>query len=267
MARHLSGLEAAATSLAARLTNLGEAVAKVEARSDSAKTEIDQIVSDFRKQYGEFQSAIRSQFDSALKEMQQAFADAETAHRTTHEAQTKAYQASAEQQLAMLKERNAEAEKIVESIGTTGLTGNYKRIAEAESKAANWMRTLSIIFMTAGLIAIGSALYGYNASHDLQASILRIVLGLAFAAPAAYVAYESARHRANEIRARKVELELAALGPFMVKMPELKQIEVREKLVERFFGQPLVEPKIDLPPSVLTALTDALQTVSKFIPK
>ena len=54
--------------------------------------------------------------------------------------------------------------------------------------------------------------------------------------PATYAARESNKHRRLEILNRKAELELAAINPFIELLPENKKQEIKEKLVEKYFG-------------------------------
>jgi hypothetical protein len=79
--------------------------------------------------------------------------------------------------------------------------------------------------------------------HAWSAAI-RLLYAIAVTAPAWYAAKESARHRSNADSARRTELELASLGPFIELMPEEKKIAIREALVEKYFGNGTVPHEV-----------------------
>ena len=66
---------------------------------------------------------------------------------------------------------------------------------------------------------------------------IRISLGLAFLVPGIYCAKESNRHWDSEKKNRRIALELAALGPFLVKLDEPKRKEIIEKMAGEYFGR------------------------------
>ena len=67
-------------------------------------------------------------------------------------------------------------------------------------------------------------------------SIIRIVAAAALSYPATYAANESSKHRKQENYNRKIELELASINPFIEILAETKKQEIKEKLVEKYFG-------------------------------
>lgn len=263
-----------------------------QGRIDKLSSDIDIIVSNFRSQYGEFQSLLRKEFDESQRAIRADIDEAISALRATAEGMKTAFNEN--QRLMRLEFDTAvknqkdelaasttgmtelgdtlvkslegyktDAERIMEAIGNTGLTGNYQKIARSEKKVADFMRWGSLLLMLIGLGVVGWALYQHEVAPNLEGAILRIAFGLAFSAPAAYLSFESAKHRRNEMRAQKAELELAALGPFLSKMPDEKQLAIREKLVEKFFGQPLVDGKVDMPPGLLTVVNKLIDKLPK----
>jgi len=172
--------------------------------------------------------------------------------------QFNAFQQKAQSEAAaiieLLEGRRAEAAKIVQVVGNIGATGNYQLIADREQRAANTWR-----WITLGLFGVGIAValstflkfWSLPMSPDNAASVaLRLLYAIVITAPAWYTARESARHRTTADHARRVELELASIGPFIELLPEDKKIEIRGKLVEAYFGkssQPHdVQPPVDM---------------------
>ncbi|MCG9899084.1 MAG: hypothetical protein MH132_03705 [Hydrotalea sp.] len=130
-----------------------------------------------------------------------------------------------------------EAKKIVNVIGNVGVTGNYQLIANEHKKAANLWRWITIAFMSAfsGLL-IWTIIDLSSEGFDWLKSLIRIIAAAALSYPATYAARESTRHRKLETINRTAELELASLSPFIELMPETKQQAIREKLVDKYFG-------------------------------
>ena len=140
----------------------------------------------------------------------------------------------------IIKELNtklAEAKKIVNVIGNVGVTGNYQLIANEHKETANRWRWITILFMAAfsGLL-IWTIVDLSNDGFDWLKSLIRIVAAAALSYPATYAARESSRHRKLETINRTAELELASLSPFIELLPTEKQQAIREKLVEKYFG-------------------------------
>lgn len=130
-----------------------------------------------------------------------------------------------------------EAKKIVNVIGNVGVTGNYQIIANEHKKAANLWRWITIAFMAAfsGLL-IWTIIDLSSEGFDWLKSLIRIIAAAALSYPATYAARESTRHRKLETINRTAELELASLSPFIELMPDAKQQAIREKLVDKYFG-------------------------------
>jgi hypothetical protein len=130
-----------------------------------------------------------------------------------------------------------EAKKIVNVIGNVGVTGNYQLIANEHKKTANLWRWITIAFMAAfsGLL-IWTIIDLSSQGFDWLKSLIRIIAAAALSYPATYAARESTRHRKLETINRTAELELASLSPFIELMPDAKQQAIREKLVDKYFG-------------------------------
>ena len=67
-------------------------------------------------------------------------------------------------------------------------------------------------------------------------SLIRLIAAAALSYPATYAARESSKHRRLETINRNAELELASINPFIEILPEAKKQAIKEKLVEKYFG-------------------------------
>ena len=231
----------------ARLESLTETVSKQKAEAAAAVAIVQQ-------QYAEKEAERIAAFEAMLKQLRgdfdqmQAKAEAEQGVRLT------ALQASQDQ-----------AAKIVQVVGNIGVTGNYQKIANAESQQANLWRRVTIAFFCAG-IAIAAATFWkfWNqpfSPENAWSVLIRLMYALAITAPAWYTARESARHRTNADRARQTELELASLGPFIELMPDDKKNQIREELTKRYFGNQIAEHTVEQPVNMKEVREFALELV------
>jgi hypothetical protein len=151
--------------------------------------------------------------------------------------------AAAGQRLADLDDQRDRAAKIVQVVGNIGVTGNYQRIANDESAAADVWRWITIGIFVVGIVFASVTFYWFLdeplTRETLWSVLVRLLYAIAVTAPAWYSARESARHRSNADRARQTELELASIGPFIELLPESKKIEIKEGLTKAYFGRPV----------------------------
>lgn len=139
--------------------------------------------------------------------------------------------------LEKLKIKETEASNLLNVIGNIGVTGNYQKVANAHQYSANLFRYISFGIMIVLSILLICAIWDIKSeSFDWHRAIIRILVSTIFIYPAAYAAKESAKHRKLENYNRKAELELASINPFIELLSDQKKQEIKEKLVDKFFG-------------------------------
>ena len=130
-----------------------------------------------------------------------------------------------------------EAKKIVNVVGNVGVTGNYQIVANQHKKTADFWRLVAVIFMT---LLSGILIYTIwdisGENFDWTKSLIRVLAAAALSYPATYAARESSKHRKLETMNRPAELELASINPFIEILDDTKKQEIKEKLVEKYFG-------------------------------
>jgi len=130
-----------------------------------------------------------------------------------------------------------EAKKIVGVIGDVSVTGNYQQVANNNKKTADIFRIVAISLMVSLSALLIFSIWDISSKgFDWTKSLVRIIAAAALSYPATYAARESSKHRRLEIINRTAELELAAINPFIELLPENKKQEIKEKLVEKYFG-------------------------------
>ena len=131
---------------------------------------------------------------------------------------------------------NKEAEKIIGLISMKGLAQGYQKIANDEGKEALFWNIGSIASMIA-VITLGIIfLLMHEGVFDWTTLISRMILTGIGLTLFTYCAKQATNHRDEERRNRKIELELASLDPYLKDFDSAKQKQVKETLVNKYFG-------------------------------
>jgi len=161
---------------------------------------------------------------------------------------------------------------MIQSVGDVLITGTYNKRAKDEYRLSNLFR-----WITVGLFSIGITIVISNFLIHLRhwwigddyvesswALVTRLLTALVVALPAIYTARESARHRTNGDQATQRELELSTLGPFIELMPVDGKNAIRDRLTDRYFGNPIEPHKIESPLDS-ESISKIAEAVSKLI--
>ncbi|MCP4614571.1 MAG: hypothetical protein GY845_38310 [Planctomycetes bacterium] len=137
-----------------------------------------------------------------------------------------------------LENLKADAEKLVNVISNTGMIGGYQRIANDEHRSALFWRVFTVGSM---LGLIGFAIMAFFATEDGDTDwgtvITRIFVAATFGILAAFCARQASQHWEAERKNRKMELELASIDPYLIKLPEEIRHSIKQDLAVRLFGQ------------------------------
>lgn len=211
-------------------------------------TEITNLTSTYQTDYNNIKATANQSFETDRKTFRseitsdrntfrtEVTADRETFRREINDKIT-AVETKTNDTVNIIDTKLEEAKRLVNVIGNVGVTGNYQNIANEHKRTANFWRYAAIGFMT---ILSGLLIYAIwdvsSANYDWVKSLIRVIAAAALSYPATYAARESSKHRKLENLNRKLELELAALTPFIEMLDELKKKEIKAELVKRYFG-------------------------------
>ncbi len=194
--------------------------------NETFKTNFENIKSTATQNYEQDRSTFRNEFDETVELLNK---EVETLKNSID--------SGTDDLVAKLEAKLEEAKKIVGVVSDKAVTGNYQNVANDNKKTADTFRWIAI-----GLMLVLSGLLIYTIwdisgdSFDWTKSLIRILSAAALSYPATYAARESSKHRRLESLNRKAELELTAIGPFIELLPDEKKQEIKEKLVEKYFG-------------------------------
>lgn len=139
--------------------------------------------------------------------------------------------------IVSLKQKQEEASRLVDVIGNTGVAGSFRRTANYHQITSNRLRSLAIILMLLLSIFMLCTIYDLSDSNFIwQKSVLRILGASILIYPASYLARESEKHRKIENINRRLEIELAAINPFIEMLDDAKKQEIKVSLVDKYFG-------------------------------
>lgn len=225
------------TSLKDELGRIDQELTRLANLLTTKEKEIQNLNSNFQTEFTNIKLTATNSYELDRKSYKSDFENDREQFRTELNEEKERFVDSSNAIIEELNTKLSEAQKLVNVIGNVGATGNFQLIANYHKKSANIWRYVAIGFM-----AILSALLIYTIwdlsvnNVDWLKSLTRIIAAGVLSYPATYAATESNKHRRQENYNRKIELELAAINPFIEILDESKKQLIKEKLVEKYFG-------------------------------
>lgn len=260
-------LESLSTELEANKTELK----RISTLLEQKETEIQNLNSNFQTEFTNIKSTAKQNYDSDRKTFRTEFDSLKQTINTEIEEIKQNIDSDTSELIEKLDKKLEEAKKIVGVIGDVSVTGNYQQVANENKRTADIFRIVAIILM---LTLSGLLIYTIwdisGSSFDWTKSLIRILAAAALSYPATYAARESNKHRRLEILNRKAELELSAINPFIELLPENKKQEIKEKLVEKYFGNNsnmLVDADNQKEDDSVSAVDRLLKTILPYLTK
>lgn len=260
MEQTLRGLLEHERTLTTQLSNLQEASAATNAEVTAQKARLDTAIAEYQTQFSAAEAARQKQATDALsthtQRLDQTLADAQKHLQDTtqdvgkrldtilQDASTKATQqrdtlaGTAQQALDSLDEMRQKAENLLHVIGSTGMAGEYQKVANTARKTTLVWQAFAAIAMV-GLITF--AILTYTATQGEETIqwggvAARAFVTLTFGIVAAYAARQGDRYSDVEVRNRKYQLELSSLDPYLANLPQDTQHEVKVEIAQKLFG-------------------------------
>lgn len=229
-----------------------QAQAELSALQNRGQTDFNQVIADARTALQEqttaakalvadTQSDVTKRADELLASTEERFSGELTKLNSGVDEALNATAEKTQSHMQRMEELLAQAVETVGAIGSTGMSAGYKIVAEREEEQAGRMRWAAIIsLILAVAAAIVFAVIESNGSHAWNVSLAKSLVTVPLLLLAAYTARESSRHRTQATAARQVELQLASIGSYLVDLEPAEQQKVKERLADRFFGDPRI---------------------------
>ncbi|OZM58362.1 hypothetical protein CIB95_01975 [Lottiidibacillus patelloidae] len=257
-AQHLSNLEKEVTESKSTFIKNKKLLIELSESINSQKQRIDTIISDFQDKFLNGQSERNEKTEQLIKntkeELNNSFHDFEEklanqilVQKELFEDQLQNQKSVFEDAVAKLNkkmqdeynsinEMNKEAEKILGLMSMKGLAHGYQKIANTEARKAFTWNLFSIATLVF-LLSFGVK-FIINSASELNWTVLVsrfIITGIGLTL-FTYCAKQAGNHRNEERKNRKIELELASLDPYLKDLDTEKQKDVKESLVNKYFG-------------------------------
>lgn len=261
----LKGILEREKALSAQLAKLQEASSATTTEVTAQKGRLDMAIAEYQAQFSASEATRQQQATDALKahtqRLDQALGEAQKRLQDStqdlskrldamlQEATTKAAQqrdtldSSADQTLDDLANMRQKAENLLHVIGSTGMAGEYQKVANAARMATITWQGIAAVAMV-GLVVF--AILTYTATQAAETIrwggvAARAFVTLTFGIMAAYAARQGDRYSDNEIRNRKYQLELSSLDPYLANLPEETQHKVKVDIAMKLFGNASLE--------------------------
>lgn len=242
----LKKLSADVQATATRLENLDKTIETQKARLDTAIADFQKQFSDTqesrRKEIEQTETNFKAQFEQFKEKINSEIEQLQNIQKSTLETLSQNLNTTADQIITDMENKKDSAAKALDVSTNVAVTGGYGKYASHEKIAAEVLRGIALVFM-------GGLVFGAYKTIQLAMSAetidwkilsLRTITTLTLALPAFYAVRESNKHRATEQRYRKMQLELAAIDPYLELLDKEKREQIKLKLSERFFAQPEV---------------------------
>ena len=235
----------------ASTTNLNELKVSI----DTEKQRLDTFAVSYQSQMAEDQKSfiamsekLKESFATTQEERKNSFNEQiENAKKQQKEIddaaneQRKSFQNSGEQLIkeydAKFNEFEKQVENIVGIVNTNMFSYKYKEVADDAHKRARFWHGVAIALMLAvSVFAVYAFIISANADTSWVKLVAKIFATTTLVTGAAYAARQASKQEKVERYARKIEMELVAIDPFIASMDEERRSTIKEEISRKIFG-------------------------------
>ena len=183
----------------------------------------------------------KSRLDKALTNQQQLFADQQRDREKEWLDWAQQGDARLEAHMTRMAEYEEQSRKVLSAVGVNSTATDYGEYANKQADVADRWRVGAVVALSvaaaAFLGAAAASFFGLGTDLDWWQVVFQKVGAPAGAAAVGwFLARESGQHRAQERRARQVQLTLTALEPFIANLPVEDQQSIRADTARMVFG-------------------------------
>lgn len=233
-----------------RLEELSNKITQEQQRLDSFATSYQQQMSDDKESFLNFKSELNQQFagekkswddsiSSLITEGKNLQGDFVTSTKEQFEKIEKEKNEIIDNYKASFSHYEEEVEKLVGIISANTFSSKYREVADdAKNRAFKW----HIIAVVAMICVALFAVYAFMCTTTNDTSWVKLAAKIfatgTLATIAAYAVSEANKQGKVERYARKIEMELVAIDPFIESLDEEKKTEIKKSVAEKIFNQP-----------------------------
>lgn len=233
------------SSLQQKISDINNKITQIQQTVSQQQNQVNQLTTNYTKQFEEQ----KQKFNQGIEET------------------SKQYKSKCDNLIEEISKNLEEARKLVNVIGNIGVSGDYQKTAEYHKKQANLWRWIAIGFMVVSVVYLGITVFTIS-KYDWHISLLRILSTALFIYPAQYAASQSNKHREQEFFNKKMELDLAAINPFIELFDEKKKQDIKEKLVDKYFTNYVAQKsETEIPVPIFEKIFDQIKNLLTIIKK
>lgn len=241
----------------------GEAASETAQALKDQRTFLDETVTDFRQDIekarveltslsGEIEAkksqiaAQVSRLDSILNEQSSTFADKLSGWKNDSDVGAASLVESGQKYLDALTEMESQSRNLVDATSRHTITAQYGDYAKRQESAASFW-SLGAVVAAVGAFAYLAFLLAFVHDVSVPETVLKATISSLVVVGAGYMGHEAAGHRRESRDARRLQLDLNALDPFLTKLDEREANDLRREFAQKIFGRPLANNRTQKP--------------------
>lgn len=249
---------------------IGKAIAAARSSSVEADNQLqkvvqakDEAITTLTQQLDELKASIASEkadvsaqaarLDTALTTNNTAFTTKMTDWQATLDTGLQDAKAAVKQQLldsadqakthvGQLEDLEKQSRNLVEATARNSISTEYGTHAKQQSQAATIWSVCAVSLAVAGLVALFVMVNGIK-EMTVPEAIWKTSVSALTLAIATYMGREASGHRKEARDAKRTQLDLNALEPFLANMDEETAHDLREQFAKQIFSRPLANSK------------------------
>lgn len=148
----------------------------------------------------------------------------------------------AEAHVEQLMDLETQSRKLVEATARNSISTEYGTHAQQQSRAATIWSVCAVVLAVGGLAALFVMVNGIS-EMTVPEAIWKTSVSALTLAIATYMGREASGHRKEARDAKRTQLDLNALEPFLANMDEETAHDLREQFAKQIFSRPLANSK------------------------
>lgn len=237
-------------SLRAEVKDVNDSLRMVRKELEENKNRADSVISDLQAQFSKSEDNRRSEHNQLLKVMADELDDSKEKHTVNmsslhkdvsdkFNALEKSLGEKANGYISEIKENKEQAESLIHVIANTGMVGGYQRVANEERSVGRFWDAVTLLSLAGMVVFAMNVFSSVLEEFSITSFIAKLGVILTFGALAGYSSKQAEKHHSVERRNRKVELELASIGPFLAELPKEDRNRVKSIVADRLFANDL----------------------------
>ncbi|MHA7268628.1 hypothetical protein [Arthrobacter sp. HLT1-20] len=151
-----------------------------------------------------------------------------------------------DEHLLSLIEMEEKSRNLVDATSRHTITAEYGDYASKQERAAVLWSIGAVLAAVGGFIYLALLLAGIQEASITEV-IAKATVSSLIVLGAGFMTHESSGHRKEARDARRTQLDLNALDPFLTKLDEEEANELRREFAQKIFGRPLANDKNQKP--------------------